>query len=111
MSKNNRRPVATLSMRLSPMPKSFGAFGELFLFSACLAAGKHFYDNVVTTERRIQRLWYPRRHQKGLINMALADAAYDPFARGRFLVGVRTIEALDSERNRPFNCEIWYPAT
>src|SRR5206468_2293870 len=63
------------------------------------------------TKRRILRLWYPRRHQKGLINMALTDAAYDPFERGRFPVGVRTIEALDSGRNRLFNCEIWYPAT
>jgi dienelactone hydrolase len=26
-------------------------------------------------------------------------------------VGVRTIQALDTARNRPFNCEIWYPAT
>ena len=35
---------------------------------------------------------------------------YDPFARGRFPVGVRTIEALDTERNLLFPCEIWYPA-
>ena len=37
-------------------------------------------------------------------------AAYDPFARGRFPVGVRTIEALDGARDRVFPCEIWYPA-
>jgi dienelactone hydrolase len=43
--------------------------------------------------------------------MASSDPAYDPFARGRFPVGVRTIEALDSVRNRRFKCEIWYPAT
>lgn len=36
---------------------------------------------------------------------------YDPFVRGPFPVGVRTIQALDSERNRLFPCEIWYPAT
>jgi dienelactone hydrolase len=36
-------------------------------------------------------------------------AAYDPFARGRFPVGVRTIEALDGARNRVFPCEIWSP--
>src|SRR3989441_8531999 len=36
---------------------------------------------------------------------------YDPFVRGRFPVGVRTIQALDSLRNRLFPCEIWYPAT
>ena len=34
---------------------------------------------------------------------------YDPFARGRFPVGVRTIQALDTARNRLFPCEIWYP--
>ncbi len=36
-------------------------------------------------------------------------AGYDPFGRGRFSVGVRTIEALDAARNRLFPCEIWYP--
>jgi dienelactone hydrolase len=36
--------------------------------------------------------------------------AYDPFVRGRFPVGVRTIRALDMARNREFPCEIWYPA-
>jgi dienelactone hydrolase len=35
---------------------------------------------------------------------------YDPFARGRFPVGVRTIQALDTARNRLFTCEVWYPA-
>src|SRR5712692_8142577 len=35
---------------------------------------------------------------------------YDPFARGRFPVGVRTIQALDTLRNRLFPCEVWYPA-
>lgn len=35
---------------------------------------------------------------------------YDPFARGRFPVGVRTIQALDMVRNRLFPCEVWYPA-
>lgn len=35
---------------------------------------------------------------------------YDPFARGRFPVGVRTIEALDALRSRLFPVEIWYPA-
>src|SRR5580693_7805308 len=35
---------------------------------------------------------------------------YGPFIRGRFPVGVRTIEALDQARNRVFPCEIWYPA-
>ena len=36
---------------------------------------------------------------------------YDPFVRGRFPVGVRTIEALDTSRDRLFPCEICYPAT
>jgi predicted dienelactone hydrolase len=35
---------------------------------------------------------------------------YDPFSRGRFPVGVRTIEANDKLRNRMFPIEIWYPA-
>jgi dienelactone hydrolase len=37
--------------------------------------------------------------------------AYDPFVRGPFPVGVRTIPALDAARGRDFPCEIWYPAT
>ncbi len=36
---------------------------------------------------------------------------YDPFVRGKFPVGVRTIQALDSARNTRFPCEIWYPGT
>lgn len=36
--------------------------------------------------------------------------AYDPFARGPFPVGVRTIDAHDRQRNRLFPCEVWYPA-
>ena len=35
---------------------------------------------------------------------------YDPFLRGRFPVGVCTIQAPDSARNRRFPCEMWYPA-
>jgi predicted dienelactone hydrolase len=35
---------------------------------------------------------------------------YDPFERGPYPVGVRTIEAVDATRNRVFPCEIWYPA-
>jgi len=35
---------------------------------------------------------------------------YDPFVRGRYPVGVRTIQARDTTRNRLFPCEIWYPA-
>jgi dienelactone hydrolase len=36
--------------------------------------------------------------------------AYDPFVRGRFPVGVRTVQAPDVARKRVFPCEIWYPA-
>jgi dienelactone hydrolase len=36
---------------------------------------------------------------------------YDPFVRGRFPVGVRTIQTLDKVRGRQFPCEVWYPAT
>ena len=35
---------------------------------------------------------------------------YDPFMRGRFPVGVRTVQAFDAARNTCFPCEIWYPA-
>lgn len=42
--------------------------------------------------------------------MMTGDHVYDPFVRGRFPVGVRTIQALDKARNRLFPCEIWYPA-
>jgi dienelactone hydrolase len=35
---------------------------------------------------------------------------YDPFVRGPFPVGVRTIQSRDQARNRSFPCEIWYPA-
>jgi dienelactone hydrolase len=35
---------------------------------------------------------------------------YDPFVRCPFPVGVRTIQSLDTLRNRSFPCEIWYPA-
>lgn len=36
---------------------------------------------------------------------------YNPFVRGQFPVGVRTVQAFDEMRNRLFPCEIWYPAT
>jgi dienelactone hydrolase len=35
---------------------------------------------------------------------------YDPFIRGQFPVGVRTIQARDVVRDRLFPCEVWYPA-
>lgn len=35
---------------------------------------------------------------------------YDPFLRGRYPVGVRTLHALDVTRSRDFPFEIWYPA-
>src|SRR5438270_5192786 len=36
--------------------------------------------------------------------------SYDPFSRGAFPVGVRTVHADDKARNREFPCEFWYPA-
>ena len=36
---------------------------------------------------------------------------YDPFVRGRYPVGVRTLHAFDAVRDRMFPCEVWYPAT
>jgi len=41
----------------------------------------------------------------------MPTSTYDPFTRGRFPVGVRTIEGRDTARNRLLPCEIWYPAT
>lgn len=38
------------------------------------------------------------------------ERVYDPFVRGRFPVGVRTVDAADGRRGRHFPCEIWYPA-
>jgi dienelactone hydrolase len=35
---------------------------------------------------------------------------YDPFARGPFSVGVRTLQALDTARDLLYPCEVWYPA-
>jgi len=35
---------------------------------------------------------------------------YDPFARGPFPVGVRTLQACDVVRSRQFPIEVWYPA-
>src|SRR5689334_656032 len=46
-------------------------------------------------------------HTPGLTSHA---DKYDPFARGDFPVGVRTIQVLDQGRNRLFPCEVWYPA-
>ncbi|HEV7902506.1 MAG TPA: hypothetical protein VGO96_01590 [Pyrinomonadaceae bacterium] len=42
---------------------------------------------------------------------ATETGVYDPFVRGRFPVGVRTVEAFDAVRGRRFACEIWYPAS
>lgn len=44
-------------------------------------------------------------------NPAVLVNKCDPFDRGPFPVGVRTVQALDPVRNRLFPCEIWYPAT
>jgi predicted dienelactone hydrolase len=36
--------------------------------------------------------------------------AYDPFLPGPFPVAARTFQALDTERDRSFPLEVWYPA-
>jgi predicted dienelactone hydrolase len=41
--------------------------------------------------------------------MGAPSRAFDPFARGRYPVGVRTFDAPDTARNRLFPCELWYP--
>jgi dienelactone hydrolase len=43
-------------------------------------------------------------------SMPLQAEDYDPFDRGRFLVGVSTVQVPDLVRKRLFHCEIWYPA-
>jgi dienelactone hydrolase len=40
----------------------------------------------------------------------MESRSYDPFARGRWPVGTRTVHAVDKARDRRFPCEIWYPA-
>jgi len=51
-----------------------------------------------------------RSENTTLTDVETQTGTYDPFVRGRFPVGVRTIQALDQARNRLFSCEIWYPA-
>ncbi len=51
-----------------------------------------------------------RSENTTLTDVETQTGTYDPFVRGRFPVGVRTIQALDQSRNRLFSCEIWYPA-
>ena len=52
------------------------------------------------------------RHRTQQRESGVASRAdeYDPFVRGRYPVGVRTIDALDTARHQLFPCEIWYPA-
>ena len=40
----------------------------------------------------------------------MSHEAYDPFASGRFAIGVRTHHAYDRARGRTFPVETWYPA-
>ncbi len=40
----------------------------------------------------------------------MRGAEYDPFTPGSCAVGVRTVTARDTVRDRLFPCEIWYPA-
>src|SRR5207247_7309300 len=49
-------------------------------------------------------------NQRSKKRTASRTAEYDPCVRGRYPVGVRTIQALDKIRDRLFPCEIWYPA-
>lgn len=50
-----------------------------------------------------------RRNRKEL--QMSAGTAYDPFHRGPFPVGVRTMQVVDTTRHdRPLPIEIWYPA-
>ena len=42
--------------------------------------------------------------------MPADDYLYDPFSRGPYPVGVRTLQARDPRRDRVFPVELWYPA-
>jgi hypothetical protein len=67
----------------------YGYAGEVFLMTD---------ENVEHTKE-----YSPKRAAHGA-------GEYDPFDRGRFPVGVRTIQGLDTVRGRQFPCDIWYPA-
>src|SRR5215475_410316 len=55
-----------------------------------------------------EKIKHAKEHpQKGTSH---GTSEYDPFVRGRFPVGVHTIQGLDTVRDRLFPCEIWYPA-
>lgn len=49
------------------------------------------------------------RHDEAM-ETGTATGVFDPFTRGPFPAGVRTIEIPDEARHRLFPCEIWYPA-
>src|SRR5438045_4705749 len=51
-----------------------------------------------------------RTKQQSSPKTAIRMDDYDPFIRGRFPAGVRTIPTFDTARERRFPCEIWYPA-
>jgi dienelactone hydrolase len=55
-----------------------------------------------------ENVTHPKQHSQK--RTARQTNEYDPFIRGPFPVGVRTIEARDKVRDRLFTCEIWYPA-
>jgi len=62
--------------------------------------------HALRVDRQLSQLSLDRRQP-----LRPPDLEYDPFLRGRFPVGVRTIRAFDAERNRVFPCEVWYPAS
>src|SRR5215469_12816922 len=49
-------------------------------------------------------------HSPAVSGTTAGTDTYDPFARGPWPVGVRTIEVMDTMRSRHFPCEVWYPA-
>lgn len=58
----------------------------------------------MTRQDANQTDWHPA---SGASN---STEVYDPLVRGRYAVGVRTIQVLDTVRGRSFPCEIRYPA-
>ena len=74
------------------------------------------FPHTLASSLDLRRLLIHREVPMSSKNTSLLDstlreaAAYNPFLRGRFPVGVQAFEAHDKARDRLFPCEVWYPA-
>jgi dienelactone hydrolase len=74
------------------------------------------FPHTLASSLDLRRLLIHREVPVSSKNTSLLDsrlreaAAYDPFLRGRFPVGVQAFDAHDKVRDRLFPCEVWYPA-